>query len=322
MLRHALCVWMFFVMGAIPLLSSEQPNDATFLPVPAGEAIIGDPFKEGDRDETPSWKAQIDSFSIGAYEVTNSQYAAWLTAALKAGKVIYHFSGDNVGIVTSKNGNVLFKTVDADIDSQIIAVKRGLQGVVFAPTPGKNRFPVIDVTWYGAVAYCEDNGCRLPTEAEWEKAAGMALSEPGKPPRKYRYGFASDTIDRSWANYKDNDSEITHIKVLTTEVGFYNGKHVLPLRQGDLKQLHSRDARSPCGAYDMSGNVWEWVADWYSSDYYKKAQGANPKGPSFGNEKVAKGGCYDSLADGVRVAERLPMPPDHADVYTGFRVAK
>ena len=72
----------------------------------------------------------------------------------------------------------------------------------------------------------------------------------------------------------------------------------------------------------MSGNVWEWVADWFTDNYVEALDSVNPKGPQSGTNKVVKGGCYDSLADGVRVTERLGLKPDHTDAFTGFRVAK
>lgn len=294
----------------------------TMVPVAAGQAIIGDPFNEGGPNQTSYFTTTLDAFSISVYEVTNAQYAAWLNDALETGKIVYHQDGNLKGVVTDKNNTPLFLTIDADPNSQIITVQRSLRNIHFTPLPGRDNYPVIDVSWHGAQAYCKDFGCRLPTEAEWEKAAGMAPTEPGKPLKKFRYGFSSDTIDRTLANYKDNDRDITSFRVLTTPVGFYDGTHKLPLRQGDPDQQTTQVAKSPVGAYDMSGNVWEWVADWYSPGYFKTAPPSNPKGPDTGTEKIAKGGCYDSLAQGVRVAERLPLPPDHADAYTGFRVAK
>ena len=126
------------------------------------------------------------------------------------------------------------------------------------PIPGKENYPVIEVTWYGAQAYCQDKGCRLPTESEWEKAAGMSLPKENEKGIRFKYGFGQDTIDRTWANYRENERSAA-VQVLTTPVGFYNGVNTLPLTADDRTPLKTHDAKSPSGAYDMSGNVWEWV---------------------------------------------------------------
>jgi formylglycine-generating enzyme required for sulfatase activity len=106
--------------------------------------------------------------------------------------------------------------------------------------------------------------------------------------------------------------------VLTTPVGFYNGINTV---KKDSLSIQTKLAKSPVETFDMSGNVWEWVEDWYDETYYKNMPQDNPKGPSSGSLKVVKGGCYDSLADGVRVAERLGLLPQYSDQYTGFRIA-
>ncbi len=215
----------------------------------------------------------------------------------------YHHDGDLKGNVTDLDGHILIKTLEGDRLSQITAMGGSIQRVHFVSLPDRQRYPVVFVSWYGAQAYCKNNGYRLPTEAEWEKAAGMTLKPPLK---KYIYGFSQDEINSTWANYKAQE-EPRMFRVLTTEVGFYNGENLLPLSLEDPEQRTTHNAISPIGAYDMSGNVWEWVNDYYSEKEAKK---------------VAKGGCYDSTAQGVRVAERIGLYPEHTDPFTGFRVAK
>lgn len=280
------------------------PKDL-FVLVPAGEAIVGDPFLDNQQNERAAKKVTIPAFEIGVYEVTNQQYAEWLTQAFKEKKVFWHRIMK--GYVINAEGSLICKTLEANPLSQILA-QRGEVESTFSPLAGKENHPVICVSWYGAEVYCKDRGYRLPTENEWEKAAGWAPSDKAEPIR-FKFGFGQNTIDRTWANYKESSQMTGSTKqVLTTPVGFYNGINTLPLRAEDKTQMVTHDAKSPIGAYDMSGNVWEWVADGSAN---------NPKAM-----KIAKGGCYDSLSDGVRVAERIPIPPDYTDIYTGFRPAR
>lgn len=282
------------------------------LPVAAGKAIIG--------SQTNAAVTNISAFSIGTFEITNAQYANWLNKAQKTGTIVYVEEADREGQVLDMQGRLLCKTLKADPFSQITTQRTKYDYVSFAALPGKEQYPVIDVSWYGAMAYCADNRCRLPTEAEWEKAAGNAKDV--EPVTKFLYGFSQNTIDRTWANYKTSDRPIQHFQVLTTPVGFYNGSNLLPLIGGDTQQLQTKLAQSPYGAFDMSGNVWEWVSDWYSDNYTSQMAENDPPGPRSGTKKVVKGGCYDSLADGVTVSERLGLDPQHVDAFTGFRIAQ
>jgi formylglycine-generating enzyme required for sulfatase activity len=279
-----------------------------FVKVPAGIAIIGNPFSDTFPNERPPQEVNLPVFEMGVYEVTNGQYADWLNQALSSQKVVL---GDPTrpGYILNEEGKILCKTLDADPLSQLTTTKRGTTFIVI-PIPGKENYPVIQVTWDGAQAYCQDKGYRLPTEAEWEKAAGMSIPVNNEKSKRFKYGFGQDTIDRTWANYRDTSRPLGSLRVLTTPVGFYNGINTLPLTAKDLVPLQTHHATSPIGAYDMSGNVWEWVS---SGDETGKAP------PSY---KIVKGGCYDSLAEGVRVSERLALPPAYSDIYTGFRAAR
>lgn len=277
------------------------PSD-TFVLVPAGPAIIGDPFSDNMENVRPAKEVNLPGFEIAAYEVTNLQFAEWLTQAFKNKKAFWN--PDRPGFITNADGLVLCRTMEANPLAQI-SLQADSTGAVFAPIPGKENYPVIEVSWYGALAYCDDKGYRLPSENEWEKAAGMSLGSS----KRYKFGFSQDHIDRTWANYREFEAPLGTIQVLTTPVGFYNGINALPLKARDRVQVTTQNAKSPAGAYDMSGNVWEWVS---SSDDTN----------IWSNKRIVKGGCYDSLEQGVRVAERLSLQPDHSDIYTGFRPAR
>jgi formylglycine-generating enzyme required for sulfatase activity len=298
--------------------------------VAAGPAIVGDPFSEGGEDEKPARTVEISSYSIGIYPVTNSQFAAWMSEALKKGEIELVKEQPGQGQVRDKKGQILCETKLADGHSQIL-IKEGKEGTMLIAEAGYENHPVIEVSWHGANLYCQANGVRLPTEAEWEKAAGMSPYLPGEPLKKFRYGFGKDTISKVDANYMFTYKKNKAFKVRTTPVGFYNGINMLnynseegtPMRANPAllsSQFGTAIAKSPNGIFDMSGNVREWVVDWYDSEYFKTMPDRDPTGPGNGTKRVAKGGCYDSFAYELRVSARQPLPPETTDAYTGFRI--
>jgi formylglycine-generating enzyme required for sulfatase activity/serine/threonine protein kinase len=145
--------------------------------------------------------------------------------------------------------------------------------------------PVVQVSWYDASAYCHLLGSRLPSEAEWEMAAiGM---------EGWRYPWG-DAFDPTRLNASGDG---------TLRVGRYES------------------GRSPWGVYDMAGNVWEWVSDWYQSDYYASSSATNPRGPLSGVEKVLRGGGWDPLGGDSRSADRGSLAPERQGSTIGFRCA-
>jgi formylglycine-generating enzyme required for sulfatase activity len=294
-----------FYVDTQKVIKANYEVEEIFLRVPAGLTVVGDPFGGNQSNVTTEKSIYVQAFEVSAYEVTNAQFANWLNRAFREETVSWN--PFLKGHLVDQSGLLICRTMEGHRMAQIITQKSS-SGYSFSPLPGKENHPVIQVSWYGANAYCRDQGYRLPTENEWEKAAGTDPSGNNATPKTYKFGFAQDTIDRSWANYKDLTYFADPNQVHTTPVGFYNGTNKLPLTIQDRSALVTQNAKSPIGAYDMSGNVWEWTA--------------SEAVPETLGKKITKGGCYDSLADGVRVSERLALSPDYADIYTGFRVVK
>jgi len=149
--------------------------------------------------------------------------------------------------------------------------------------------PICSVSWNDAMAYAQWAGKRLPTEAEWEYAA-----RGGDKSAAYTYSGSNTIGDVAW--YTSNS--------------------------GSRTQYVGTKIPNELGVYDMSGNVWEWCADYYDAGYYALSPSTNPKGPSIGTDRVARGGSYEVTATECRVAARRGNKPTFAGITYGFRCAK
>jgi formylglycine-generating enzyme required for sulfatase activity len=224
--------------------------DESPVRVPAGSFLMGS--DTGAADERPVHRVHGSAFVMDRNEVTNGRYQACVRAGACTPPALR-------GSATRKR---------------------------YFDEPAFADYPVILVSWSQAQAFCTFAGGRLPSEAEWERAAA------GNAPRTYPWGESAP--DCSKANFGGC--------------------------AGDTDRVGRRPAgQSPFGAFDMAGNVWEWTADWYDAGYYAQSPSSDPTGPANGSLKVMRGGCWLSDASSLRTTCRKPELPDAWAPNVGFR---
>jgi formylglycine-generating enzyme required for sulfatase activity len=254
-----------------------------YLYVPAGVFRMGDNAGDGHPRERPVHVVELDAFYIAKHEVTNAEWRKFR---------------DDPGYDDPRFWPEGRSVPRDQVPYWTQANNHG------GGTPGSDPYPVIGVNWDAAVAYCNwlsartGRTYRLPTEAEWEKAAR------GTDQRRYPWG---NGIDRAVANFVGAQPYDT-----VRPIGFFDGS----LRDG----LQTRRNASPYGAFDMAGNVMEWCHDWYSRDYYATSPRKNPRGPATGAYRVVRGGTFFMETFDLRSSARSAAWPSlQAHRMIGFR---
>ncbi len=325
--------------------------------ITGGEFLMGDQFGFVDpshpSDELPVHKVKVNSMYIGKTEISNQQYLTFLNYALLKGtievknNIVYAAGTTDIYCYTNQSSSYYSISYD---------------GKVFTIADFRLNHPVVGVMWSGAVAFCNwlsaqnglqecynlktytydftKNGYRLPTEAEWEYAGRGGKLNP------YFVYPNGNTIDTKSVNLPNSGDpyEVTAYPN-TTPVAFYDGKLKLKSEfnwPGAATSYQTNDGANGFGLYDMQGNVWEFVNDWYGQNYYSSSPYDNPKGPDTGflmpdgkpYRGMRGGNWYNGLVtNGVndghsRVANRNPsyyrgpQDPNHPYYHLGFRTAR
>jgi formylglycine-generating enzyme required for sulfatase activity len=300
---------------AVAIAAAPPPVDILF--VNGGSFSMGDHFAAGGAEELPQHTVRLDGMWMDKYEVTHESYVAYLNYAYDFGEVFV--SSDSVYQVGGA-GQKLCVLPPTNPDSFIT-----WNGSDFGVVAGKEQHPVAMVTWFGACTYanwrsmlvgrapCYDmttfdcdfdaDGCRLPTEAEFEYAMR------GAPPVVHQYPWG-DLFDGSHANYFNSGDPFEPTG--STPVGYYDGGQVPP----------GVDMANGFGLYDMAGNAYEWCNDWYDAAYYAYSPSANPTGPATGTMRVMRGGACNSGSYYIRNACRGYNTPQVHNPGVGFRVVQ
>lgn len=238
-----------------------------FILVPAGEFVMGSKSGEGNPEEQPQHTVYLDAYYISKYEITNKQYADFLNAIRR------HIDADEHKYIDLGDGDELIELV----------------GEAYRPKDGFAKHPVVEVSWYGAQAFCKWLRGNLPTEAQWEKAAR------GTDGRRWPWG---NEYKPTFANLEGDGDGYTR---LAPAGSFPKGI-------------------SPYGIYDMAGNVWEWCLDWYDGDFYRNSPRKNPvcKNDKSGF-RVIRGGGWNMTAASAWCSKRVRDTPDTSTHVCGFR---
>jgi formylglycine-generating enzyme required for sulfatase activity len=260
------------------------PTDSLMVLIPSGEFTMGSVSGEGDDNERPQHRVNVSAFYIDRYEVTNAQFRRFIEAGGYTDRNNWSDEG------WRWRRNVTEPEYWSDGNPNF--------GEVYP------QYPVVGVSWYEAEAYARWAGKRLPTEAEWEKAAR------GTDGRMYPWGNEEPTCERAvfrGCGTGPWEMSFGRLRFACRAVG------------------SCAAGRSPYGVEDMAGNVWEWVADWKDNKYYSKSPVADPPGPTTGRYRVVRGGAWNLATNNLGSARRgnyYNSYPKYRDLFIGFRCAR
>jgi formylglycine-generating enzyme required for sulfatase activity len=303
---------------ALPTGGSFSTNGMVWIA--GGTFLMG--WDKGQNDEQPIHEVAVDGFWMDRYEVTNEQFAEFVKATGYVTTAERKPDPRDFPGVPPENlvaGSVVFTPPPdvRDLSNHFIWWKyvagaswRHPEGPA-SDLKGREKHPVVHISWFDAVAYAKWSGKRLPTEAEWEFAARGGLAS-----KEYIWGDEQEPGGKPqgniWHGRFPNENTLKDGFKLTAPVGSF-----LP---------------NGYGLHDMGGNVWEWCADWYLPDYYARSPKRNPQGPdtSFDpnepgvSKRVQRGGsylCTDLYCGAFRPARRMKTSPDTGLSHAGFRCA-
>ena len=268
-------------------------DGAPMVLIPAGEFQMGSPDGEGDKDEHPRHSVALSAFYLDRYEVPNRFFQQF------AQQTSYRTTAE-------QEGKAWALTAAGKPEEVSGAHWRKPEGGETVFDSNREEHPAVSVSWEDAQAYCRWAGKRLPTEAEFEYATRAGTET------KYWWGNGNPG-SRRVANIGDESAKRQYSD-WTIMTGYDDG-YVRTAPVGSFKA-------NPFGLHDMTGNVWEWTADWYEEHFYAKSPQRNPTGPSSGTDKVLRGGSWYYAPGDVRSASRLRVTPTFRNASLGFRCAR
>jgi len=324
------------VFGALALRRMAQEKRPGMALVPSGAFEMGDHHGFVDPrhggNETPIHKVRLDAFYMGINDVTTGEYCDFLNSALAQKQITVR----DRGVYLAGGSDLLVETRAMSPHSRI-----GWDGNAFAVLDRKEDHPVVCIRWAGAAAYCNwlsgqkglqacynvstwvcdftKNGYRLPTEAEWECAARGGQYAPYY---NYPWGNGRDNTKANWPDSKDPyEGTDPSTYPWTTPVGFYDGRFHLKSEYnwpGAAASYQTANGANAFGLYDMAGNMWQFVNDWYGQNYYGISPYDNPKGPDSGFI-MPDGKPYRGMRGGTGTTAIRPSAPTTA--IPGCRIA-